>query len=126
MDMDDRLIVTGSKDQTVRLWDKKTGECKGVLKGHKDWIKDVKIRGDYILSVASNHTFYVWDRHSGREIYSQTFFSKKSANFLKIGDNEIIGAYPNGQVRKFSFAQPTSPLMLESTESDEGKEDSVL
>ena len=36
LDVDEsgRLVATGSNDQTVRVWDISTGECKAELRGH--------------------------------------------------------------------------------------------
>ena len=31
--------MTGSNDKTIRIWDPATGECKKILKGHKDLVR---------------------------------------------------------------------------------------
>ena len=32
--MDDTMVVSGSDDNTLRLWDRRSGECVKVLEGH--------------------------------------------------------------------------------------------
>lgn len=32
LSMDNKLIVSGSHDKTIRVWDAKSGECKATLK----------------------------------------------------------------------------------------------
>ena len=34
--LSDGRIVSGSSDETIRIWDSVTGECVKILKGHTD------------------------------------------------------------------------------------------
>jgi WD40 repeat protein len=36
--MKNKYVVSGSCDNTIRVWDVSTGECAGVMKGHTDWV----------------------------------------------------------------------------------------
>jgi WD40 repeat protein len=50
---DDRLrLVTGSADQTVRVWDVATGACLGAIADHGAPVTDVKTRADALATVA--------------------------------------------------------------------------
>ncbi|GBG35163.1 Nuclear distribution protein PAC1-1, partial [Hondaea fermentalgiana] len=43
-------IVSGSRDNTVRIWNATSGEEQHVLKGHSDLVNSVAIQGDTIVS----------------------------------------------------------------------------
>jgi WD40 repeat protein len=36
-------VVSGSLDNTLRVWNIVTGECKSILIGHQNWIASVTI-----------------------------------------------------------------------------------
>ena len=40
----DNLIISGSYDNTIRIWDINTGNCLKVLEGHTDWIRHVYVK----------------------------------------------------------------------------------
>ncbi|OMO51098.1 hypothetical protein COLO4_37813 [Corchorus olitorius] len=58
-----RLIVTGSKDHNVRLWDSERRCCVGLGIGHRGAVGAVafsKKRRDFFVSGSSDHTIRVW------------------------------------------------------------------
>jgi WD40 repeat protein len=65
--MDERWIVTGAWDETVRVHDARTFQCARVLeKEHSDWVMAVVIvGGDSVLSAASDGTLCVFDLRTG-------------------------------------------------------------
>ncbi|KAK4264339.1 hypothetical protein QN277_025534 [Acacia crassicarpa] len=57
------LIVTGSKDNTVRLWESESRSCLGVGIGHMGAVGAVafsKKNRDFFVSGSSDHTLKVW------------------------------------------------------------------
>ncbi len=59
---DNKFIVSGSRDYTIRVWDRELGAKIRELKGH-NWIVDsVVISSDnkYIVSGSSDKTIIVW------------------------------------------------------------------
>ena len=40
----DRLVVSGSSDNTIRLWDIECGACLRVLEGHEELVRYVSFR----------------------------------------------------------------------------------
>jgi hypothetical protein len=68
-----RLIVSGSDDDTVRLWDPETGEAVGEpLRGHEDSVNAVAVceRGGrrLIVSGSDDCTVRLWDPETGEAV----------------------------------------------------------
>jgi WD40 repeat protein len=63
------LIVSASRDQTLKIWDTRTGEEQRTLRGHTEWVNGCAISpaGDLIVSASSDKTLKVWDVHTGEE-----------------------------------------------------------
>ena len=65
---DGKLIVSGSHDGTVRVWNAVSGECVlGPLEGHTGWVTSVSFSGDgkLIVSGSDDGTVRVWNAVSG-------------------------------------------------------------
>ena len=66
---DDRLVVSGSGDRTLRLWDRASGAELATLAGHADIVTGCAISPDgrLVVSASRDKTLKVWDVPSGRE-----------------------------------------------------------
>ncbi|KAK4034598.1 WD40-repeat-containing domain protein, partial [Parachaetomium inaequale] len=64
---DGRLIVSGSCDNTVRVWDAATGAERRVLQGHSSSVNAVAFSPDsrLIVSGSGDNTLGVWDAATG-------------------------------------------------------------
>ncbi|WP_372370138.1 DUF4062 domain-containing protein [Candidatus Uabimicrobium sp. HlEnr_7] len=60
-------IASCSKDTTVKIWDRDSGECIYSLENHKDWVRDIAYsdNGKYLASVASDKTVNLWCAETG-------------------------------------------------------------
>ncbi|KIK24294.1 hypothetical protein PISMIDRAFT_412255, partial [Pisolithus microcarpus 441] len=70
---DGNRIVSGSRDEMVRIWDAKSGDQIGSpLKGHTDHVTSVAFSpdGNRIVSGSWDQTVRVWDAKSGDQIGS--------------------------------------------------------
>ena len=67
---DGRRVLSGSQDQTARVWDAETGRELRVLRGHTEAIVGVAWSPDsyQVLSGAHDGTVRVWDAETGREL----------------------------------------------------------
>jgi len=64
---DGKLLATGSKDTTARLWDVASGRCVHVLEGHTSWVKPVSFspNGKLLVTLSPDHTARIWDVATG-------------------------------------------------------------
>ena len=67
---DGKTLATGSRDNSIILWDIESGESKAKLEGHNFSIYgvDFDADGSRLLSVSWDHTMRVWDVASGKTI----------------------------------------------------------
>jgi WD40 repeat protein len=66
------LLLTASKDNSIRMWDMGSGECVRVLQGHRAAVNSVVRSGKYAVSGSGDRTIRVWDLETGemrREIH---------------------------------------------------------
>ena len=66
---DGSRIVSGSYDNTVRVWDAMNGDELKSLSGHTSGVNSVTFSpdGSYIVSGSDDNTVLVWDAMSGED-----------------------------------------------------------
>ena len=54
--------MTGSLDNTVRIWDVETGQCRQVLEGHENQIFNCAFNyeGTTIITASQDNTCRIW------------------------------------------------------------------
>ncbi|MFB2891319.1 CHAT domain-containing protein [Aerosakkonemataceae cyanobacterium BLCC-F50] len=71
---DGKLLATGSRDKTVKLWDTTTGKQIKTLTGHKNWVNAVSFspNGKLLATGSQDNTVKLWDITTGKEIKTLT------------------------------------------------------
>ncbi|MCJ1408891.1 protein with putative role during mitosis [Ptychographa xylographoides] len=61
------LLVSASRDKSLRIWDVSTGYCMKTLRSHLDWVRDVapSFDGRWLLSAGNDQTARLWDATTG-------------------------------------------------------------
>jgi len=90
-------VISGSKDNTVKVWSAKTGELIKTLRGHAGWVRSCRfaVAADEISAVSGSHDRSV--RLWNIEAYEETRVLGK--RWLKGHDDAVQAASfsPNGQ-----------------------------
>ncbi|MCP5106486.1 MAG: NACHT domain-containing protein [bacterium] len=65
---DGRFVVSGSRDNTVKLWDAQNGRLMTTLKGHDNWVKSAAFSPDgrFVVSGSHDKTVKLWEARNGR------------------------------------------------------------
>ena len=66
------LIASGSSDNTVKVWNSKTGQEAITLQGHTQLIYSMRFSPDgrRVISASGDNTVKVWDAETGEEIHT--------------------------------------------------------
>jgi WD40 repeat protein len=67
--LDNSFIVSVSFDETLKVWDAKTGAQRLTLSGHTNWVTGCAISpdGSFIVSASRDKTLKVWDAKTGAQ-----------------------------------------------------------
>ncbi len=68
--IDGKILVSGSADQTIKLWDLKTHHELKTLRGHQSIIETVIFTPDqkFLISASWDYTIRIWDSKTGGQI----------------------------------------------------------
>lgn len=67
---DGKLLISGSHDNTVKVWDAETGKSFKTFRGHDSWVRSVAFSGDgrWVLSGSHDNNARVWSIEGYEEI----------------------------------------------------------
>ncbi|KAL1595426.1 hypothetical protein SLS59_008358 [Nothophoma quercina] len=66
--LDDKYIISCSKDAMIKVWDRKTGVCIRTLKGHRGPVNAVQLRGNLLVSASGDGMAKLWNLETGASI----------------------------------------------------------
>jgi WD40 repeat protein len=93
---DGRILASGSRDTTLKLWDVTTGELKAILGGYKGWTNKGRIwliafspNGQIVATGSDDKTVKLWDTSTGH--LKATLQHRGSVRSLSFGrDGKLI------------------------------------
>lgn len=94
------LIISGSYDHTVRVWDLEERKCKFVLRGHTDRIYStiLDLERNRCVSASMDSSIRVWDLNTGHCISELTRHTSL-VGLLGLSSNYLISAAADGTLR---------------------------
>jgi len=66
---DGSLIISGSDDKTIKIWNLKTGDVLNTLESHTGYVLSVCVNpdGSFIISGSGDKTIKIWDIYDTSE-----------------------------------------------------------
>jgi F-box/WD-40 domain protein MET30 len=96
-------LVSGSLDNTLKMWDVASGRTVRTLFGHIEGVWAVAADRVRLVSGSHDRTIKVWSREDGR--CAATFVGHTGAvTCLALGEDKIVSGSDDGDVRVWSFA----------------------
>ncbi|MFM6108296.1 MAG: WD40 repeat domain-containing protein, partial [Sphaerospermopsis kisseleviana] len=96
---DNQRVISGSDDNTVKVWNLQTGEEQFTLEGHSSWVNAVAVTADNqrVISGSWDNTVKVWNLQTGEEQFTLEGHSGWVNAVAVTADNQrvISGSWDN-------------------------------
>jgi len=97
-----RVLISGSLDNTIKLWDIDTGKAVRTLFGHIEGVWAVASDKLRLVSGSHDRTIKVWVREEGR-CMATLVGHRGAVTCLALGEDKIVSGSDDGDVRLWSF-----------------------
>jgi len=103
---DNDKIISGLRDNTIKIWDKKKFECTKTLSGHTGSVLCLQYDQNIIVSGSSDTTVRVWDIKTGLNV--QTLHNHKEAVLhLRFMDGLMVTCSKDRQIIVWDMHSPS-------------------
>lgn len=95
---DGQTVATAGKDETIRLWDRRTGVMRSLLRGHAGEVNWVSFSADgrTLASTGDDRTVKIWDARSGRLEATFDGHDDEAVAVLFLPDGRLISSDRKG------------------------------
>ncbi|KAM9917494.1 hypothetical protein OXX59_009299, partial [Metschnikowia pulcherrima] len=94
-------LLTSSLDNTIKLWDVKTGKCIRTQFGHIEGVWSISADTFRIVSGAHDKLIKVWDLQNGKCLH--TFGNDSSVISVALSSNRFVAGLDNGKIKMYNF-----------------------
>ncbi|OBA19683.1 SCF complex F-box protein MET30 [Metschnikowia bicuspidata var. bicuspidata NRRL YB-4993] len=94
-------LLTSSLDNTIKLWDVKTGKCIRTQFGHIEGVWSISADTFRIVSGAHDKLIKVWDLQNGKCLH--TFGNDSSVISVALSSNRFVAGLENGKIKMYNF-----------------------
>uniref|UniRef100_A0A8C5R471 Beta-transducin repeat containing E3 ubiquitin protein ligase n=1 Tax=Leptobrachium leishanense TaxID=445787 RepID=A0A8C5R471_9ANUR len=103
---DDQKIVSGLRDNTIKIWDKNTLECKRVLTGHTGSVLCLQYDERVIITGSSDSTVRVWDVNTG-EMLNTLIHHCEAVLHLRFSNGMMVTCSKDRSIAVWDMASAT-------------------
>ncbi|XP_007470519.1 PREDICTED: F-box/WD repeat-containing protein 1A [Lipotes vexillifer] len=103
---DDQKIVSGLRDNTIKIWDKSTLECKRILTGHTGSVLCLQYDERVIITGSSDSTVRVWDVNTG-EMLNTLIHHCEAVLHLRFNNGMMVTCSKDRSIAVWDMASPT-------------------
>lgn len=83
-------IVSGSDDQTLKVWNSETGRCITTLEGHTGGVWSSQLSpDDIVISGSTDRTLKVWEAHTGKLLHT-LYGHTSTVRCLALQGNQVV------------------------------------
>ncbi|KAL9934143.1 hypothetical protein V8E36_007225 [Tilletia maclaganii] len=92
---EDAIIVSGSCDRDVRVWDLKTKRCNFVLSGHTSTVRCLKVLDGRPIAISGSrdHSLRIWDLKTGQLRHLCSGHTESVRCLEAAGNRVVSGSY---------------------------------
>ncbi|KAI0784011.1 WD40-repeat-containing domain protein, partial [Abortiporus biennis] len=92
------IVVTGSRDRTIRVWNVLTGKCLHTMTGHTDSVRCVDVWNEYCVSGSYDHTVRVWKWRTGECVWVLRGHFSQIYCVAVYGSKDLDGGEEEGRI----------------------------
>lgn len=101
------LLVTGSRDRNLKIWDIRTGRLRHTLEGHTGSVLCLQFNDHHLISGSSDGTLILWDIQTGQKIKTFVGHGESVLNVKLLG-NKIVSCSKDRTVRTWDLKKGTT------------------
>lgn len=94
-------ILTSSLDNTIKLWDVKTGKCIRTQFGHIEGIWSISADNFRVVSGSHDKLIKVWDLQNGKCLH--TFGNQASVSCVALSSHSVAAGLETGKIKLLNF-----------------------
>ncbi|VDK42932.1 unnamed protein product [Taenia asiatica] len=108
------LLISGSSDSKVRIWDLSTGECLHILDKHYEAVLHLRFRNNVLVTCSKDRNIAVWDMDAlPKEIHLRVILSghRAAVNVVDFDERYIVSASGDRTIKVWrTDTSTTSPV----------------
>ncbi|KAI7886220.1 WD40-repeat-containing domain protein [Mucor mucedo] len=98
----EQVVISGSLDNTIKVWSLESGECLQTLFGHVQGIWTLAYDKLHMVSGSHDGSLKLWDIESGLPMHCLEGHAS-AVTAVALSDTKIVSADDQGEVRIFDF-----------------------
>ncbi|CAF3272645.1 unnamed protein product [Rotaria socialis] len=103
---DDEKIVSGLRDNTIKIWDRKTSQCTKVLTGHNGSVLCLQYDEKVIVTGSSDSTVRIWNVKTG-ELINTLLHHCEAVLHLRFWNGTMVTCSKDRSIAVWQMNSPT-------------------